>query len=195
MTQNAVPSADVSAGSWTTAPLWSKVDEIPASDTDFIALANNTTGACRVGTLKTTGGGAISDPFVHTNHVLRMRGKRTGSKTTTIVTSLYQGTTLIASFSQNLASSFTDYSYTLTETQAGNITNYTDLRIDVNCSASGSNNAPNISAVSLDVPDVAAINGSLSKSLDSLTQSLAGAVAIAGGVNQPLGGCGLVSVR
>jgi hypothetical protein len=67
--QNAIPSGDVSAGSWTTAPLWSKVDEIDAIDeSDSIRLAANTTGACRLGPLVRCAGTALGDPGVHTDH-------------------------------------------------------------------------------------------------------------------------------
>lgn len=158
MTQTLVPTADVSNSGWTTAPLWSKVDD-PNDTTpaDYITRANNSTGACRVGPCAALEG-RIVDPAVHTSHILKIDCARTGTKSTTIVVSVYQGTTLITSglSASPTASSYALFSYTLTTTEAGNISNYADLRLDVNCTLSGSSNAPRVSACWLEIPGTAA---------------------------------------
>jgi hypothetical protein len=61
---------------------------------------------------------------------LRIRAKRTSTKTTYLTFYLYQGTTLIASSGQKtLTSTWTEYTYTLSEAEVANITDYTALRV------------------------------------------------------------------
>jgi hypothetical protein len=74
MAQFARPDADASAGSWTTAPLWSKIDEATASDTDFIFSNNNINGdVCEVSLSN------VTDPAASTGHVVRYRYRKSAS--------------------------------------------------------------------------------------------------------------------
>lgn len=156
MTQLLVGSADVNnPGSWTTTPLWSKVNDPSDTGTppsSYITKANNSTGACRVGTLVSTVG-TLQDPGVHTGHILHIYCMRTGSRATTLAVTLYEGTTSRATFNASPASAtYTEFTYTLTSTEAAAITNYANLNLDINCTASGSSNAPRVSCVWLEVP-------------------------------------------
>jgi hypothetical protein len=74
--------------------------------------------------------GALVDPGDNTGHTISYRlrfagGAASGSSSTEI----WQGATVIASYTDTAAGSFGDFSHTLTSTQAGNITDYSDLRV------------------------------------------------------------------
>lgn len=121
MTQFARPDADVSTGTWTTTPLWSKIDEVSADDTDFIQSSTNA-DACEVSLTN------VTDPVSSSSHILRWRRRASGAPSCTVA--LYQSTTLIASFTDTgISAGFADQSYTLSGSEADAITDYTDLRI------------------------------------------------------------------
>lgn len=151
MTQTLYPAGDISTGSWATAPLWSKVDDAAPGTADYINLPNNTTGACRLGTLVASDAGSITDIGDHTNHIVAIYAQRTGSRTTTLVTTLYQGTTAIAAGTAS-ATTWGTLSFTLGTAQAALISDYKDLRVDINCTASGSSNQPQVAAVWVTIP-------------------------------------------
>jgi hypothetical protein len=120
------PTSDISAGSWTTAPLWSKIDEEPYSDTDYVACASVAAPSAFTVAL----GDPADDPVIHTGHVLDFRYRRSGSGGIVMTVELLQGASVIAT-SGNLSPStaFIDGQITLTEGEAANITDYTDLRV------------------------------------------------------------------
>lgn len=153
MTQYARPSSDITTG-WTTTPLWSKIDEDPASDTDYITG----TGASKTAECKLS---AVSDPLSSSSHTWRTRLRATGSSSGEKVTlSLYQGSTLIATLingSTIARGSFADWSGTLTAAQADAITNYSDLRFRwVTGSGNGASETIDCSWAVLEVPDATA---------------------------------------
>jgi hypothetical protein len=127
MSQIGVPSADNANTGWTTSPLWSKVDEIPYSDADYI-ISTGAGSSCKLGPLKKTDGSALVDPVASGNHVLCIRAKRV-STGGTLVVSLYQDTTLICTTTLTTITSLADYTYTLSAAEANAITDYTHLYI------------------------------------------------------------------
>lgn len=126
MTQYARPiSPDISTGGWTTAPLWDDIEETPYSDLDYITSSKNAGGdICEVSL------GAVSTPSVRTGHTVNYRARCDKTDNGTIIVSLVQGTTVIRSYDPGfLTTSFAPYSFTLSEAEAQNITNYGDLRL------------------------------------------------------------------
>jgi len=122
--QYARPDADITLGSWTTSPLWSKIDETSFDDADFI----HSTGAGE--TFSEIRTADVTDPVSSTGHILRFRMKGTGSGAAeTVNMQLYQGATLKAQTGvQSSRGSFATKTYTLSGTEANSITDYTDLR-------------------------------------------------------------------
>lgn len=157
MAQFARPSSDVSTGSWTTTPLWSKVDEVTASDSDFISSDNNTSGdTCQLGL------SSVTDPGLSTGHVVRYRYRKSGSggHTIDVVVELRQGATLIASQSHsNIGNTFTAGSFTLSTSEANAITDYSALQLHFirngdTGGSPGNRRSLEISWAELEVPDV-----------------------------------------
>lgn len=146
MTQFARPTSDIATDSWTTTPLWSKVDESVSDDSDFIQ-ASTSGNECEVAV------GALSDPSSSSNHVIRWRRRGTS---TSLVVKLVQGTTVIATAPTDSGpgSSFADTSYTLSDAEADAITNYADLRIRFTL---GANVNTRVSQCYFECPDAAVI--------------------------------------
>lgn len=145
MAQFARPTSDVATGSWVTAPLWSKVDETVASDTDSI----NDNG---VGGTAILGLSSVNDPFSSTGHILRVRAKEDSSGDTLQV-QLRQGATTIATFSQVLGTAFTTYTFNLSGAQADSITDYTTLRVALTLITGGFGAIGTVSWIEFEVPD------------------------------------------
>jgi hypothetical protein len=148
MAQFGYPISDISTGGWTNTPLWSQLDD--NSDADYITSSKNPT----VDTFENALTSTLSDPSSSSGHIIRARLYCSKANNGTGNIYLYQGTTLIASYAipGNLATAFTTYSYTLTGTEADNITDYTDLRIRVD--GSGTANAYVYCAwTELEIPD------------------------------------------
>lgn len=124
MTQYARPSSDVSAGSWTTSPLYAKIDEVTPSDVDFIQCSN-ANSTCEIAL------SSITDPSSSSSHTIKVRARKAGNATLTVY--LFDGTTQIASWSPSITTSFAEYTYTLTSGEADNIGDYTDLRLKFQC--------------------------------------------------------------
>ena len=133
------------------------------------------------------------DPGVHTGHIFRYRIvslNDTTPSTSAVVyctASLYQGTTLIKADTQKTTTAtWTTYSLTLSEAEAGNITNYTDLRLRFVSAASGGSAAARralgISWAEMEVPDSSMVTGTCGIS-NSLTQSFNSSLIIPSAVN------------
>lgn len=184
MAQYGRPGSDVSTGAWAATPLYEKIDEATCSDADYVQSANNPssdTFEC--------GLSSVSDPGVHTGHVLRCRV--VGSGTGTIDFGLYQGSTAIATYGATAwPASFTTWTLNLSEAQAGNITDYADLRVRVIAhKTSGGLAYARCSWAELEAPDASAtehqkaVAGSLSGAgglARSGAKGLAGTLAAAG---------------
>lgn len=149
MTQFARPDADITT-QWTTTPLWSKMDEVSADDTDFIQ--DSTSGHVAEVSLSN-----VSDPLSSTGHVVRWRRRSGTSPSVTI--GLYQGATLIASSTDTTTTgSFTDTSFTLSGAEADAITDYNDLRLRF---TNGANVNYRVSQAYFECPDVSSAGGRL----------------------------------
>ncbi len=125
--------AAVSVKEFVPLDLYSYIDEETFSDTDYIRSPDDPVEeTCR---FKIGTGGA---PAVDTGHKIRWRIRKSGGGGNAILT-IYQGGgdnlgagTLIATRTrENPPSSFTTYEETLTEEEAGDITDYSDLYIEI----------------------------------------------------------------
>lgn len=144
MAQFGRPASDVAAGSWTTTPLWSKINEVVADDTSFITDA-------AAGGVAEVGLSSVVDPLSSTGHIIRVRAKRGASAGTQLAVALYQGATQIAAFTQaSLTTAFVTYTFTLSGAQADAITDYTNLRFRLQGNTSS---AVTVSWAEFEVPD------------------------------------------
>lgn len=171
MAQFARPSSDVVFTILGATPIdtagdrYQNVDESTPNDTDYVYSQNNPSGSSSA----EFGLSSITDPGVDTGHVLRIRtaqidedsgthpmGANTGGTATSLAWELRQGATVIQSGSIN-PGAFATTTINLTDTNVTNITNYSDLRVDVNPSGGGGSPANRravaISWIELEVPD------------------------------------------
>lgn len=169
MAQFARPDSDIATGSWTTTPLWSKIDEGATGDGTTISSDNNTAPDNTDFTLSN-----ISDPGVDTNHIIRAKWNKDSSSGHSInaVAELWQGTpgtgTLIATLSvTGIGATPTTSTYTLSSAEAGNITDYSSITLRL--SRQGDTGGPPngrrslvVDFAELEVPDAATqVNGNL----------------------------------
>lgn len=131
MAQFLRPVEDISVGGgsagekWSSAPLYEKVDEETYSDADYISSSSYGRRECILGL--TSG----EEPASRTGHIVRVRAKYTSSGCNWTQVTLYQGSTEIEMKQFTLSSSFQTFSFEVSEANAGNITDYTDLRIGI----------------------------------------------------------------
>jgi hypothetical protein len=145
--QTAVPTSDITTDSWTTAPLFSKVND--TSDATLITSPAATT-QCEVAL------GSLTDPVSSTGHTVFVRAKATGSGAAEKLTFyLYEGATLRATSAAESVSrsAVTGYSYALTGTQADSLSAYTDLRVRLARTTGGAGETVSVYDVWLEVPD------------------------------------------
>ena len=91
-------------------------------DTSYVQLAHE--GFVEVGMA------ALVDPLSGSGHTVAYRAcYAAGASSGTVTVTLYQGDTEIASWEDELTSSFADYSHTLSSGQANSITNYAALAL------------------------------------------------------------------
>ena len=137
MPQFARPDSNVTQTSFTGG--FVEIDEAVASDADFAYGANNIAAELEVGLSN------VTDPAVGTGHIFRYRIAKTDNGTVTgtgnavtVTARLLQGATEIAAdIAQTTTGTWTQYEFTLSEAQANNITDYTDLRLEFVTSVSG----------------------------------------------------------
>jgi hypothetical protein len=130
MAQFGRPTSTVTTGSWAAtggpASLWDCLNESSFSDSDYIRSSGASASACEVAI------SSLTAPTDKTNHIIRIRMRAAGSGgAENLQVALYQGATLIAQSGNlsNRSASFAERTFTLTSTQAGNITDYSNLRI------------------------------------------------------------------
>lgn len=162
MAQFARPDADQAAGSWTTTPLWSDVDEGTPGDDVVItsdAVGNNTNTSNADLRLSN-----VVDPAVSTGHIIRARWNHdTPPRSMAAHAELWQGIpdtgTLVASLdiTPDVGTTEVENTYTLTGTEADNITDYNDLFIRLWGRGTGGGPARSlvVEFVELEVPDAA----------------------------------------
>lgn len=164
MAQFLRPTGDQATGSWSSTPLWSKVDEgVASEDNVTIASDDNTSPddadfSCN----------SLSDPNVGTGHILRARWNKSaaGGHSVTAVLELWEGVPGTGNLRATL--SVTDISeteatdsYTLSGAEADSISDYTNLYLRVSRQGdTGGNPATRralvVEAVELEVPDAGA---------------------------------------
>ena len=173
--QFARPNSTVSAGGFTavSAPtLWEAVDEVTASDTDYINSGNGNNNTVILGL------SAVTDPGIDTDHVIRWRCRSLGSGgPERCDAALYQGNTLIEGSSNTSASRNAFATNTYTITNASTITDYSALRLHLTSSSLGGSESVQVSWAELQVPAAAAtaptLNSSTLQSLAAVTASTA----------------------
>ena len=126
--QYARPVSDISDGAWLNETgsgihLYTSIDEVSANDADYIYAPS--LSLCEI-TL-----GDLSDPGVNTDHIMRYRAKGDGSTDLAVTLRDRNGDTIATWTETNAASTLTTYEHTLTTTQAGNITDYTGLKLTI----------------------------------------------------------------
>lgn len=135
MPQILVPTSTVATGSWTTTPLWSKINDNstvqPTGDDVKITSADNTNGDNA--DFKITSG---TDPVSETGHILRARWHKSGAggHTVNAVLELWEGVpgtgTLRATLSvAGIGETEIGSTYTLSAAEANSISNYTNLHL------------------------------------------------------------------
>lgn len=144
MSQRLDPDADVSTGTWTTTPLWSKVDDgASPNDTDFIQT-NASLQTCEV---SLTNPSSIPGSGTTT---ITVRARYTGLLDTLEMTAyLIQGTTEMGSLIIAPDSAFSNFTFNATST----ITDFNDLRVRLT-TADGNNTNIQVSWIKVDVPDI-----------------------------------------
>jgi len=163
MAQFLRPNSEITSTSVTND--YTAINEATADNTDYIYGVNNTNSEYEAGL------SSANDPNVHTGHIIRWRHAQadsdagtpapsSGGTATSHTVELYQGTTLIATAASNLTTSegsFADASYTLSTTEASNITDYSALRIyfylDGSGGAPANRRSVAISWMEMEIPD------------------------------------------
>jgi hypothetical protein len=126
----APPVSDISTGPWTSSDggvLFDDIDEPVSDDSNYISTT--AAGSAIFGLAP------IADPGSHLGHVIRYRIRGNGA--TNVRVALLQGpsNTEVAGWTHTPAPiNWVTYEQTLTTTQAGNITDYTALRLEVTAS-------------------------------------------------------------
>jgi hypothetical protein len=124
MTQKASPVSDDSQGSWTPVPLFARINGATGNDGGAIISGMNVPGDTFAVSLS-----KLAQPALPGQEVLTVRLAGDGSTRATVV--LLQGDQAIASQTVTPGSSFQDFALTLTAAQVAQITDYTDLHVQV----------------------------------------------------------------
>lgn len=124
------PVSDVTTTGWTvtggSGSFASAVDEPAADDADFVQSPNNPTGTAPL----VLALGPASTPGALTGVTLSVRMQTVSATSSSVVVDVMQGTTVIASFTETgVTSAWQTFTYALTATQAGQVTDWTALRV------------------------------------------------------------------
>jgi hypothetical protein len=114
------PVEDILIGAWTPSTgtnLYEVLDESTYDDADYITTTQTYPAEVKFG--------SATDPGVNANHTIYYRAKGTG----TMEARLYQGTTLISTHTPTLTSEYQTFTWAISEAEAANITDYSDLRV------------------------------------------------------------------
>lgn len=128
MAQYLRPDSDITQTNWSGG--YGTIDEASYNDADYITGSASANGTAEYGLSNPSG-----VPALDTGHVVRFRAwQQNNTFQRTLVVSLYQGSTQISAYNSGVAFNLvkgtpTAYNWTLTESEAGNITDYDDLRI------------------------------------------------------------------
>lgn len=124
--QYARPDSDIQQTNWSGG--YGTIDETTYNDADYITGSSSANGTAIYGLSN------VTDPEVGTGHVVRFRAwQQDKTHQRTLSAYLYQGDTKISEHGSNpitlVKGTQTAYSWTLSEAEANNIADYTDLRI------------------------------------------------------------------
>lgn len=153
MAQFARPNSDISNTGWspsTGTTLWGCVDEVTASDTDFIT-GTSTSAVCTIGL------SSVEDPLTDSGFTFRIRAKANGSGAGERWTvELRQGATLIRTVASNatLARTWTDISVGLLTIQSELITDFSALSVYITPTSAGASESVDVSWIEFEIPDV-----------------------------------------
>lgn len=154
--QYARPIADLTTGSWTVTPLWSKLDETPLSNADNVASNAVTTGTTSAARVQLS---AVTDPITNAGFSFNvMASKSNTNRVVFAVIDLYQGATLIQSTSTAaLTTTSTIYNVALSVANIANITDFSDLRAEFygSITTGSGSTALVLAGLELEVPDLA----------------------------------------
>lgn len=176
------PTSDIAAGSWTTAPLFSKISQ--GSPDDSTSIASEVLGVAGTTTVAKIGLGSLTDPVSSVGHAIYARAKATFTLGTTasLKVELRQSSTLIATLTAAaLTSSFAFYTYTLSSGETDSITDYTALALWITGTFGvGNLGGVQVSWAKIQTPNVGAVQV-LSR---SITDTAAGADVLTRGLLQ-----------
>jgi hypothetical protein len=152
--QIARPISDNTPGGWISCcggTLAAQIDEVSASDADFIQSASSVVDAGRVNL------GVLVDPNTSSGHNIRFRARRSAGPANGgwVDLRLYSGASLIGTFTVSqfvLTSSYQTFSFTLTAVQADAITNYADLDFEFVSQPNGFTHQTEVSWAELETP-------------------------------------------
>ena len=161
MTQYARPDSDVSDGSWvnqagSNTNLYQSIDESGGEDdSDYVISTDSSSSSDTM----EVGLSDISDPQGSSSHTVKYRAKGSDPSGSygipSLTVSLRQGSTQIAtSTNSSLTTSFVDYTFTLSSSEANAITDYSDLRLRFVRASGGSASETNlVSEAWFETPD------------------------------------------
>lgn len=125
------PTSDVSVGAWTTdsgatSNLYASIDESVANDADYIQSELSPSASASKVRLA-----SMTDPAVSYGHTVTYRIAKSAGNQINMVVRLKQGGTTIASWSHtNVSTTWTEYTQTLSDSEANSITDYTTLDLE-----------------------------------------------------------------
>ena len=129
------PTTDISDGGWLTnsggSDLRAAIDEVSASDADYITSSSSPTSA-DIAEIKLSTGANPNTSDDGALHHIRYRYKKdsSGGDTINLTVRLVQASTVIASWTHtNISDSYVTVDQTLTDAEANAITDYGDLRL------------------------------------------------------------------
>ena len=151
MTQYARPDSDVSAGSWVNqagsgSNLFQSIDEADGeNDSDYVISTDDSSSSDTM----EVGLSDIPDPQSSSSHIVHYRAKGSDPSGSygipSLTVSLRQGSTQIATATNSsLTTSFVNYTFTLSSSEANAITDYSDLRIRFVRASGGSASETNL---------------------------------------------------
>jgi hypothetical protein len=165
MTQYLRPDSDISLSNWTGS--YASIDETSYSDGDYITGSGSGNGTAEFGLSN------INEPSANTGHTIRFRAwQQNNSNQRTLSVYLYQGATLISSYSGNPITlskvGAQAYNWTISTGEADNITDYDDLRLYFTSGGAVGAPAKNRSSVYVSWAEVEAPDGLTPDALTSL---------------------------
>ena len=163
MAQTARPDADISDGDWVNQSgnntnLFASIDESTASDSDYIVATDSGMG---MGSDIVTiiGLEDMDEPDGNASHTIKYRATEdSGMSAMSLKVELLEGSTSRKSVTNSsLGGSFTTYTINLSEAEAGNISDYTNLRLRFTANdGMGMGNSCKVSWAEFSAPDAAA---------------------------------------